>query len=379
LSETVLVTGGAGFIGSHLVDALLAQGHRVRVLDNLEPQVHGGLRERDQRPDYLNSEAELIVGDVRDRDGLSRALAGVDVVFHLAAMVGVSQSMYDIARYVDANTGGTAALLDVLANEKHSVRKLLVASSMSVYGEGKYHCVFHGDVYPGLRSVDRLAARQWEMPCPVCGHDLTPRRTPEDKPLRPTSIYAISKRDQEELSLVFGRTYDLAVVALRYFNVYGSHQALANPYSGAVAIFCSRLLNGHPLIVYEDGLQSRDYVHVKDVVQASLLAMVKDEADGEVFNVGTGWRVGVLEVAQILTARLNGSEPPRIIGQYRAGDIRHCYADIGKIRDRLGYVPQIRFEQGVDDVVEWVRQQGGAPDRFESAREELDAHGLLMG
>ncbi len=378
MGEKVLVTGGAGFIGSHLVDALLAKGHRVRVLDNLDPQVHGGLRERGERPAYLNPEAELIVADVRDREALRRALADVDVVFHLAAVVGVAQSMYEIARYIEANTGGTAILLDVLANEKHTVRKLIVASSMSIYGEGKYHCVFHGDVYPGLRSPDRLAAHLWEMPCPVCGHDLSPRRTPENKPPQPTSIYAVSKRDQEDLCLVFGRAYRLPVVALRYFNVYGPRQALSNPYSAGIVVFCSRLLNKQPPIIYEDGLQTRDYVHVSDVVRANLLAMERDEADYEVFNVGTGWRMTVLEVAQTLATRLGVSEPPQVIGQYRAGDIRHCYADISKVRERLGYQPQVRFEQGVDDLVEWVRQQE-AQDRSERARAELAAHGLVMG
>jgi dTDP-L-rhamnose 4-epimerase len=348
------------------------------VLDSLEPQVHGGLRERDARPDYLNREVELVVADVRDRDALRQALRGIDVIFHEAAVVGVGQSMYEIARYMDANTTGTAVLLDVLANETQHVRKLMVASSMSIYGEGKYHCVFHGDVYPGLRSTDRLAARLWEMPCPVCGHDLSPRRTPESKPLQPTSIYAISKRDQEEMCLVFGRTYNLPVVALRYFNVYGPRQALSNPYTGVAAIFSSRLLNGHAPVVFEDGLQTRDYVHVSDIVQANLLAMEKDEADYEVFNVGTGWRMSVADVAQTLSARLNSTLPPLIVGQYRAGDIRHCYADIGKMRERLGYQPQVRFEQGVDELVEWVRRQE-APDHFEAARDELQARGLVVG
>jgi dTDP-L-rhamnose 4-epimerase len=378
MAENVLVTGGAGFIGSHLVDGLLARGHRVRVLDSLEAQVHGELQERGGRPPYLDAEAELIVGDVRDREALAKALAGIDVIFHQAAVVGVGQSMYEIARYMDANTTGTAVLLDVLANAQHHVRKLLVASSMSIYGEGKYHCVFHGDVYPGLRSNDRLAARLWEMPCPVCGHDLSPRRTPESKPLQPTSIYAISKRDQEEMCLVFGRTYNLPVVALRYFNVYGPRQALSNPYTGVAAIFSSRLLNGHAPVVYEDGMQTRDYVHVSDVVQANLLAMEKDQADYEVLNVGTGWRMSVVEVAQTLSSRLNDALQPLVVGQYRAGDIRHCYADVGKIRERLGYQPQVRFEQGVDELVDWVRQQE-APDLFDDARDELEARGLVVG
>jgi dTDP-L-rhamnose 4-epimerase len=281
----ILVTGGAGFIGSHLVDALLAAGHGVRVLDALDPQVHGGLRERGEWPSYLAKECEKVVGDVRDRDALRRALDGIEVLYHQASAVGVGQSMYEIERYVDANTRGTAVLLDVLANEPHTVRKLIVASSMSIYGEGAYRCPTHGAVYPQLRPESQLDARSWEMQCPLCGEAVAPLPTTEEKPLYPTSIYAITKRDQEEMCLVVGRAYGIPTVALRYFNVYGPRQALSNPYTGVAAIFSGRLLNDQPPLIYEDGQQSRDFTHVSDIVQANMLALERDEIAYGAYNV----------------------------------------------------------------------------------------------
>jgi dTDP-L-rhamnose 4-epimerase len=370
----VLVTGGAGFIGSHLVDALLEAGHQVRIFDALEPQVHGGLRERGEWPDYVATECERVLGDVRDRDALAKAIDGVDVVFHQAAVVGVGQSMYEIEHYVDANTRGTAVLLDILANEKHSVRKLVVASSMSIYGEGKYHCAEHGEVYPRLRSDEQLAARDWEMHCPVCAEPVEPLPTDEDKSLHPTSIYAITKMDQEEMCLTVGRAYGVPAVALRYFNVYGSRQALSNPYTGVAAIFSGRLLNGKSPVIFEDGRQRRDFVHVSDIVQANLLAMDREEMDDGAFNVGTGRSLTILDVAEALSQYLDGQHPPEIVHKFRSGDIRHCFADSGRLQE-LGYQPQVRFEDGVAELVEWVRSQTAA-DGFEQARRELARRGL---
>jgi dTDP-L-rhamnose 4-epimerase len=371
----ILVTGGAGFIGSYLVDALVAKGRDVRVFDNLEAQVHGAGR---QVPEYLNPRAELIIGDVRDRSALKGALEGVDVVFHYAAAVGVGQSMYEIRRYVEANTLGGATLLDILANERPAVRKLIVASSMSIYGEGKYECGKCGVAYPQLRGDDQLRERKWEMLCPSCGREMQPLPTDEGKPLFPTSIYAVTKRDHEEMFLCFGRAYGIPTVALRLFNVYGPRQALSNPYTGVAAIFSSRLLNGQPPVIYEDGQQSRDFVHVDDVVRASLLAMERDEADYEVFNVGTGRSVTILEIARMLIDSLaDGKIEPQIVGEYRRGDIRHCFADIGKIRDRLGFAPQVRFEEGVSDLTGWVREQEAA-DRFHEVDRELKDKELIV-
>ena len=386
MSEQVLVTGGAGFIGSHLVDALIQAGYKVRVYDSLEPQVHGNLRDLGEWPDYTNRNAEYILGYVRDRSKLQKAVQHADVIFHLAAVVGVGQSMYKIEHYVDANVRGTAVLLDILANEaplRTQVRRLVVASSMSIYGEGKYMCPTHGAVYPGPRPDAQLASADWENRCRLpkaggngtgCGELLVPAPTDEDKPLLPTSIYALTKRDQEEMCMVFAGAYGVPTVAMRYFNVYGRRQALSNPYTGVAAIFSSRLLNGMSPVIFEDGSQTRDFVHVSDVVQANLLAMESDDAINRVFNLGTGNPSTILEVARTLSRHLNGKTEPEIVNKFRSGDIRHCIADISRLEE-LGYEPQVTFENGIPELVEWVRQQV-ALDGFEEAHEELVIHGL---
>lgn len=372
MPERILVTGGAGFIGSYLVDALLERGHTVRVYDSLVPQVHG---EQQRMPDYFNPAAEFVRGDVRDRDGLARAIEGMDVVFHLAAAVGVGQSMYQIQYYTDANTMGGATLLDVLANGRYNVRKMLVASSMSIYGEGKYHCETHGTVYPKLRTEAQLAAHDWEMKCPHCGRDVTSLPTDEEKPLYPTSIYAITKRDHEEMFLSTGFAYGIPAVALRFFNTYGPRQALSNPYTGVMAIFSGRLLNNQPPVIYEDGQQSRDFIHVKDIVQGLLLAMDRPEADNEVFNLGTGVPTSVRQVGQMLAQQIAELEPI-IVQKFRAGDIRHCYADISKAQERLGFAPRFSLDEGMADLLAWVRQQT-AEDRFGQVEKELAAKSLV--
>lgn len=384
MPEQILVTGGAGFIGSHLADALLAAGHRVRILDNLEAQVHGNLAETGSPPGYLDPGAEFIHGDVRDPDVLTRALAGVDVVFHLAALVGVGQSMYEIARYTQGNTGATAELLQAVVNARSRPRKMVVASSMSIYGEGSYSCAEHALVYPKLRSTAQLRRQEWEMFCPVqgCGRAVSPSRTAEDKPLFPTSIYAITKRDHEEMFLAVGQAYDIPSVALRFFNTYGTRQALSNPYTGVAAIFSSRLLNHKAPVIFEDGLQQRDFVHVSDIVQANLLVMDDPRADFGVFNVGTGRSLSIRQVADALLAHFASSDPsldvrslqPDITRQFRAGDIRHCYADISRLA-ALGYRPRVPFEQGLEELFAWVSSQASA-DNFEQAHAELNRRGL---
>lgn len=368
----VLVTGGAGFVGSHLVDALLAKGHQVRVYDSLDRQVHAGGRV----PSYLAENIEFVHGDVRDRERLKAAIEGIDVVYHQAAYVGVGQSMYEIRRYVDGNSVGGATLLDILANEKHDVKKVIVASSMSIYGEGAYRCSDCGDVSPELRSREQMAAFDWELDCPKCGTKVEAIGTPESKPLQPTSIYAVTKRDHEEMFLAVGRAYGLPTTALRYFNIYGSRQALSNPYTGVLAIFGGRLLSGNAPVFYEDGRQSRDFVHVSDIVQANILAMEKDEANYQVFNVGTGRCSSISEINDIFQDRLGISVPADVRNQFREGDIRHCYADISKIESKLGYTPKVTLEQGIEELVAWVREQT-AVDTFESAAAELAAHGLV--
>lgn len=367
MSKRVLVTGGAGFIGSHLVDKLIELGHQVVVFDSLEPQVHGEKREI---PKYLNKECEFIEGDVRDRNSLRKALPKIEIIFHQAAAVGVAQSMYEISRYSQVNILGTANLLDILANQSHQVEKLIVASSMSVYGEGQYNCAKCGVVYPKLRSLSQLKKGEWEMRCPLCNEKVESLPTDEDKPLYPTSVYAISKRDQEEMCLTVGRAYHIPSVALRYFNVYGPRQALSNPYTGIAAIFSSRILNNHSPCIFEDGLQSRDFTHVSDIIQANLLAMQNNKANYQVFNVGTGRSLTVLDIARALIKELGSSLDVDIVSKYREGDIRHCYADISKIQNQLGFQPRVKFEEGISDLVGWVKRQK-AVDQFEKSQREL--------
>jgi dTDP-L-rhamnose 4-epimerase len=370
MKPLVLVTGGAGFIGSYIVELLLERGYPVRVYDKLVEQVHGGTS-----PKYVPEEVEFVQGDMRDVDTLRQALKGVQLIIHDAAEVGVGQSMYEIVRYVDANTGGTAVLLELLANEPHQVEKIVVASSMSIYGEGAYFCDNDGEVYPRMRPEEQLARYEWEVRCPKCERPLSPLPTPEGKPLFPTSIYAISKMDQELMCLAVGPAYDIPIVALRYFNTYGPRQALSNPYTGVAAIFSSRLLNGRAPVVFEDGHQTRDFIHVTDIALANTLALESDRPNGQVLNVGTGRRTSVLEVARVLARRLGVDIEPEVVGKYRAGDIRHCYADISRARELLGFEAIVRFEDGVGELVEWVREQE-AVDHIDSAYAELERRGL---
>ena len=367
-----LVTGGAGFIGSHVVDALLAAGHEVRVLDSLDAQVHDG------RPEYLNAAAELIVADVRDRDALRSALAGVDRVAHLAAAVGVGQSMYEIERYTSINALGAAALLEEVIAVRDSIGKLVVASSMSIYGEGLYRCDAEGvDVSPQTRTAEQLRMRDWEPRCPGCGESLRAIPTHESTPITPESIYAIGKRDHEEMVLVTGRAYGIPSTALRFFNVYGPRQALSNPYTGVAAIFSSRLLNGRPPMVFEDGQQSRDFVHVSDIAAAVVAAFEPSVADGEALNVGTGSPTSVLEVAGVLGRELGIPIDADVRNVFRAGDIRHCYADIARARDLLGYAPKVTFNDGMRELVGWLSEVT-AVDHVDAATEALEQRGLTI-
>ena len=368
----VLVTGGAGFIGSHLVDALVARGHRVRVLDALVPQVHG----ENAVPAYLNSAADFIQGDMCERALADAALEDIDVVFHEAAEVGVGQSMYEIHRYVRANDLGTAVLLEAILARRPQIKKLVVASSMSIYGEGAYTCADCGSVAPQLRSSAQLLERRWDLECPTCGGHLSPAPTTEEKPLFPTSVYAVTKQDQEQFCLSVGRSYGIPSVALRYFNVYGTRQALSNPYTGVCAIFSARLLNGNRPMVFEDGEQTRDFVHVSDIVQANLLALESDRANYQAINVGTGVATSVRTVSRLLAQGLGLDLEPEIVGKYREGDIRHCVSDISKAKSLLGYEPQVTLEQGIPELLSWVRAQA-AEDQVASATAELESRQLV--
>jgi len=371
-TANVLVTGGAGFIGSHLVDALVERGHHVHVLDALVPQVHGDAG----RPLYLNPAVEFMQGDVCDRQLVDKALEHIDVVFHEAAEVGVGQSMYEIERYVRANDLGTAVLLEAILQRRPQIKKLIVASSMSIYGEGAYTCPSCGLVAPQLRPAEQLLERRWEVECPKCGQLLSPAPTSEEKPLFPTSVYAVTKQDQEQFCLAVGRSYGIPAVALRYFNVYGTRQALSNPYTGVCAIFSARLLNGNRPLIFEDGEQTRDFVHVSDIVQANLLALESDRANWQAINVGTGVATSIREVSRLLAEGLGLDLEPEIVAKYREGDIRHCVADISKARTLLGYEPRVSLERGMPELLSWVRAQA-AQDQVASATAELESRQLV--
>ena len=371
-AKRVLITGGAGFVGSHLADELLEHGYQVRVLDNLAPQVHGTPA---RRPAYLVREVELIRGDVRDEDAVTRAVKDVDAVFHFAAAVGVGQSMYEVANYTSVNGQGTAILLEALAQQP--VERLVVASSMSIYGEGLYRTRDGKLVESRERTLEQLKAHDWELRDDDSA-PLVPVATPESKFPALPSVYAISKYHQERLCMTIGRAYGIATVALRLFNIFGTRQALSNPYTGVLAIFASRFLNNKPPLVNEDGEQRRDFVHVHDVVQACCLALELPQAVGEVLNIGSGCNYSILEIAEAM-ARVLGKEEiePQVVGKCRVGDIRNCFADISRARGILGYRPRVTLEEGLVELAGWLDGQS-AIDRVSDAARELSLHGLAV-
>ncbi|MBI3048999.1 MAG: NAD-dependent epimerase/dehydratase family protein [Acidobacteria bacterium] len=373
--RTILVTGGAGYIGSHLVDALVARAYRVTVLDNLEPQVHRS----GAWPSYANPRAAYVRGDVRDRSVLEPLVLAADAVVHFAAAVSVGQSMYQIDRYVDVNTRGTALLLDILVNAKHRVQKVLVASSIGVYGEGAYRCEAHGVVAPPIRPEAQLAARDWEQRCPVCRAGVVSIATPEDKPLYRDNIYSMTKYHQEEMVLLIGKTYGIPAVAPRFFNVYGPRQSLSNPYAGVAAIWLSRLLNGRQPVVFEDGGQLRDFVSIHDAVDCLVLMLEKSGADFLPVNVGSGETVTILEIARLLNRLLGTDIEPLVTQTGRRFDIRHNTADISRAVATLGFRPKVSLEKGFAELIEWARTTPDvAVDFFDRALDELSEKGLLV-
>lgn len=369
----ILVTGGAGFVGSHLTELLLSDGHQVRILDNLAPQVHG----QGGWPAYLPARAELVLGDVRDRELIKAVIEGVDIVFHEAAVVGVGQSMYEVRHYVDSNDLGTATLLDVLANERHQVRKVLVAASMSSYGEGAYQCPNCGPVRPPLRTEEQMSRGDWQIYCPKCGKPADAIGIPETARLNSNSVYAITKQVQEQLVLNVCGAYGIPAVALRYFNIFGPRQSLNNPYTGVAAIFLSRLKNNVAPLVFEDGQQTRDFVSVHDIARANLWAMHSDACDGLVLNVGTGKPTSVAHVAEVLADVLGVQIVPEIVHRFRKGDVRHCFADITQIQKVLGWRPEVEFASGMAELVAWSRSVA-ATDSVQEATNELSRRGLLV-
>jgi dTDP-L-rhamnose 4-epimerase len=372
MQKKVLITGGAGFIGSHLADELINKGYSVRALDNLSEQVHG---KEAGRPEYLNPEVELQIGDVRDKDAVVKALEGVDAVFHFAAMVGVGQSMYQIKDYTEVNNVGTAVLMEALMD--HPVEKLVTASSMSIYGEGLYLDEEGKKRMECDRRLEDLKKANWEM-YDDNGNILEPVPTPETKKPNLSSIYALSKYDQERLSLITGKAYKIPTTALRFFNVYGTRQALSNPYTGVLAIFASRLLNNNAPMIFEDGMQKRDFIHVKDVARACRLAMETPEANGEVLNVGSGNKYTIKEIADKLAEVMGKKDiTAEITGKYRVGDIRHCFADTTRTQKILGFEPNVKFEDGLYELAEWLKTQI-ATDNVSKASSELSSRGLTV-
>ena len=371
--KKVLITGGAGFIGSNLSLKLIEKGYEVTVLDNLSPQIHG---EYSPLYESIKDKVNFIKGTVLSYDDWKKALDGVDVVVHLAAETGTGQSMYEIEKYTDVNIKGTSIFLDILANEKHSVKKMIVASSRSIYGEGKYDCPKCGIVYPNERKDEDMKNGDFSVKCPYCGMDAKLLATDEESKIHPSSIYGITKQVQEQMFLVMGKSLNIPAVAFRYQNVYGAGQSLSNPYTGILSIFSTRIKNGNDINIFEDGKESRDFVYVDDVVEATILGIEKDEANYEVFNVGLGEAIDVNTVASTLTRAYDSNSKITISGNYRLGDIRDNYADLKKIKSKLGFEPKISFEEGIKRFTAWVNAQEVVEDKYEKSIEEMKEKGL---
>lgn len=376
-AQRILITGGAGFIGSRLALTLVARGHTVRVLDVLAPQIHG--EDPDSSPLYrsIRDVVEFRRGSVCDAGAVRDALADIDCVVHFAAETGTGQSMYAIRHYVDVNVGGTAVLLDTIANDSLPVRKLVVASSRAVYGEGAYRCDDHGRVFPAPRTASDMQAGDFELHCPECGLVVTMLPTAEDAPLVPHSVYGVTKLTQEQLTLAVGRALGISAVALRYQNVYGPGQSLTNPYTGILSIFSTRIRNGNAINIFEDGTESRDFVYIDDVVDATIRSIELQRHLVGALNVGAGVAVPVAELAASLQVRLGATVPVTISGQFRVGDIRHNVADLHRVGTAIGYRPTVPFAEGLARFVRWVQDESVQPDRYEQSLEELRAKGLF--
>lgn len=378
MTKRVLVTGGAGFIGSRLSLRLLDAGYRVSVLDNLSPQIHGDQPDESPLLKSIVGKVDFLRGDVTSREDLLKVLPGVDVVVHLAAETGTGQSMYAIRHYADVNVGGTALLLDLIANERFPVHRLVVASSRAVYGEGKYRCPEHGVLFPGARSENEMTQGRFEHTCPICMQTLQLLPTDETSALQPSSVYGVTKLTQEQLVLSVGKALGISALAFRYQNVYGPGQSLSNPYTGILSIFSTRLRHGNPVNIFEDGKESRDFVFIDDVVEATLRGIEHpDAALVDMFNVGSGVATDVLTIANTLRAYLGGESAITVSGQFRAGDIRHNVADLAKVFRVLGFSPKVSIEEGLCHFVDWVRGERVENDRYEESLNELRAKGLF--
>lgn len=375
--KNILITGGAGFIGSNLTRELVNLGYVVTILDNLSPQIHG------KNPEKTSSLyrsilgiSTFIKGTVTSRTDWVNAIKGQDAIVHLAAETGTGQSMYEIEKYISVNSGGTALMLDVLTNEEHGIKKMIIASSRAIYGEGKYSCELHGEVYPDARDEREMEKGDFECKCPICKSELKLLPTDEESVIHPTSVYGITKQTQEQLVLTVGKSINIAAVAFRYQNVYGPGQSLSNPYTGILSIFSTQIKNDNVINIFEDGKESRDFVYIDDVVKATILGLEKEEASGEVFNVGSDTPINVVEVAESLKSNYNSNVSVNINGNYRLGDIRHNYADLTKIKNILGYQPVWSFKKGLKMFSEWVDIQDVQPDNYNKSIQELREKGL---
>jgi len=377
MTQKILITGGAGFIGSRLSQFLVANGNKVRVIDNLSPQIHG--------PDPLSSPlflsirdtVEFFHGSVTNRDDLMKVLPGVDTVVHLAAETGTGQSMYAISHYSDVNIGGTALLLDVIANDQFPVRKIVVASSRAVYGEGKYCCDQHGIVFPSSRAAKDMEKGDFAVHCPKCGAPVYVVPTDEETPLRPTSMYGITKLTQEQMVLTVGKALGITALAFRYQNVYGPGQSLSNPYTGILSIFSTRIRNGNGINIFEDGKESRDFVFIDDVVAVTANSIEHETPLVDVFNVGSGVATDVLTIASTLQQLLGETVPIDVSGQFRLGDIRHNVADLTKLQSTFGFKPSVSIEEGLQRFVSWVKCSKIQTDQYDESLRQLMARGLF--
>ena len=373
MKKNVLITGGAGFIGSNLALKLIDRGYSVTVMDNLSEQIHG---QDSSLYASIKDKVKFIKGDVRNKTDWNKALSGQHIVVHLAAETGTGQSMYEVHKYVDVNINGTALFLDYLVNEKHTIEKVIIASSRAIYGEGKYYCDSHGDVYPEERKEEDLLNGYFEPKCPICKSALEIRPTDENSKIHPSSVYGITKQNQEQMVLNVCKSINVAAVAFRYQNVYGPGQSLKNPYTGILSIFSTQIRNGNDINIFEDGLESRDFVYIDDVVNATILGIENSQADYNVFNVGSGIATTVLNVAEQLKRNYNSDIKIKVSGNFRLGDIRHNFASLSKIEEKLNFKPQFDFETGVGNFVEWVKTQEIQADTYQKSIEEMKAKGL---
>jgi dTDP-L-rhamnose 4-epimerase len=373
--KNILITGGAGFIGSRLCEKLYDKGYNITILDNLSEQIHG--TKESSLFKKIKGKCTFIKGDVRNKEDWKIAIKGQEIIVHLAAETGTGQSMYEVEKYNAVNIMGTAYLLEILANSPHSVKKMIIASSRAIYGEGKYNCEIHGTQYPLQRKEKDMEKREFTPKCNVCDLELNLLATDEKSKIHPSSIYGINKQQQEQMVMLMGESVGIPSVAFRYQNVYGPGQSLSNPYTGILSIFSTRILNGNNLDIYEDGLESRDFVFIDDVVDATILGIEKEQANGEVFNVGSGVATTVIEVAESLKKFFDSNISISISGKYRLGDIRHNYADLKKAKNLLGFTPKYNFQKGISEFVNWVKTQEVMEDKYEKSVQELKDKGLM--